>query len=136
MKKWISVRKDLHIHLLEKEKKVILITITIVTGSTIDSGIKGISTTNSGWNNAAKEVKCWGCNGPHLYRNFPHNPNKKMAPINMVNEASTVIDMARNIPRINVALEDRQADHQSTMLEVEGKISSTSISIVIDSSAS
>ena len=51
--------------------------------TTISSGIKGTSTSNSGWNNAAKEVKCWGCNGPHLYINCPHNPNRIMAPINM-----------------------------------------------------
>ena len=53
----------------------------------------------------AKEVKCWGCNGPHLYRNCPHNPNRKMAPINMLREASTVNDIARNIPRKNIDLD-------------------------------
>ena len=40
----------------------------------------------------------------------------------MLQEASTVNDIAINIPRINDALEDWQADHQSTMLEEEGKI--------------
>ena len=55
-----------------------------------------------------------------------------MAPISMLQEASTVNDLARNIPRINAALEDRQPDHQSTMLEVEGKILNTSVSIIID----
>ena len=66
-----------------------------------------------------------GCNGPHLYR--------KMAPINILQESSMVHDMARNIPIINTALENRQVDHQSTMLEEEGKISNTAITILIDS---
>ena len=47
-----------------------------------------------------------------------------------------VNDIARNIPRINDALENTQADDKSTMLEVEGKISNTSVSILIDSGAS
>jgi len=38
-------------------------------------------------------------------------------------EASIVGDVARTIPRIYVALDNRQADHQSTMIEIEGKIS-------------
>ena len=40
--------------------------------------------------------------------------------------------MARTIPRIYAALEDSQVDHQSTVVEVEGKISKKSISILID----
>ena len=98
--------------------------------------MKGTGTSIGGWNNNMKEIKCWGCNGPHLYKNCPHNPNKKMAPISMLQEASIVNDIAKNIPRISVALEDKQADHQSTMLEVESKISNTSVSILIDSRAS
>ena len=47
-----------------------------------------------------------------------------------------VNDVAKNIPIINVALEDRKVDHRSTMLEVEGKILNTSISVLIDSRAS
>ena len=35
------------------------------------NGAKDTSTSNGGWNNTAKEVKCWGCNGSHLYRNYP-----------------------------------------------------------------
>ena len=40
---------------------------------------------------------------------------------------------AINIPIVNVSLEYRQADHQSTMLEVEGKILNIHVSILIDS---
>ena len=74
-----------------------------------------------------------GCNGPHLYRNHSLNPNIKIPTLNILQVASIVNDTAQNIPRINVALEDRQTDHQSTVLEVEGKILNTSASILIDS---
>ena len=43
----------------------------------------------------------------------------------MLQEASTVNDIARNMPKINASLEDRKIDHQSTMLEVESKILNT-----------
>ena len=74
------------------------------SGSIINNGTKGTGTSNSGWNNNSKEIKCWGCNGPHLYRNFHHNPNRKMALVNMLQEASTINDIARNIPKINASL--------------------------------
>ena len=35
--------------------------------------------------------------------------------------------------RINAALENRQADHQTSMVEVQGMIQNFSISILIDS---
>ena len=41
-----------------------------------------------------------------------------------------------NIPIVNVSLEYRQADHQSTMLEVEGKVLNIHVSILIDSGSS
>ena len=44
--------------------------------------------------------------------------------------------MARNIPHINVALEDRQTDYQPTMIELEGKILTQSVSILVDPGAS
>eukprot|EP00253_Pinus_taeda_P027604 PITA_27604 len=36
-------------------------------------------------------------------------------------EASTVRDIARSMPRINVALDDHQAEYQLTMIECEGR---------------
>ena len=51
-------------------------------------------------------------------------------------EATIVNDIARNIPTISAALENRQAEHQATMVEMEGKISHQSITILIDPSAS
>ena len=44
--------------------------------------------------------------------------------------------LERTMPRINAALENRQADYQTSMVEVEGKINQTPISILIDPRAS
>ena len=75
--------------------------------STNNNGVNGIGSSSGGWNNNSREIKCWGCNGPHLYINFPHNPNKKMTPTSMLQEASNANDLARNIARTNAALEYR-----------------------------
>ena len=40
--------------------------------------------------------------------------------------------VAREVPRIYVALEDRQEDQQSTVVEVAGKIVEQYVSILID----
>ena len=48
----------------------------------------------------------------------------------------TVGDPARTMPRINAALENRQADYQTSMVEVEGKLNQIPISILINPGAS
>ena len=53
-----------------------------------------------------------------------------------IQEEDTVENAARGTPRIYAALDHRQADHQSNMIEVEGMICNQSISILIDSGAS
>ena len=40
--------------------------------------------------------------------------------------------MASIVPRIYAALEGRQADHQSIVVEVVGKIAEQSVSVLID----
>ena len=45
-------------------------------------------------------------------------------------------DLARTMPRINAALENRQAEYQTSMVEVEGMINQTPITILIDLGAS
>ena len=45
-------------------------------------------------------------------------------------------DLARAMPKINVALENRQANYQNSMVEVEGKLNQIPISILIDPRAS
>ena len=44
--------------------------------------------------------------------------------------------MARSTPRICTALENRQADHQNSMVEIEDMINGPPISILIDQDAS
>ena len=50
-------------------------------------------------------------------------------------EASTVGDVARNIPRINATLEDLQVDYQPMMIELEGKLILQPVSILVDPGA-
>ena len=40
-------------------------------------------------------------------------------------------DLARKMPRINATMENRQVDYQTSMVEVEGKLNKTPISILI-----
>jgi hypothetical protein len=80
-------------------------------------------------------IKCWGCKGEHLYRDFPHKEDK-MRIVHNLQEATTVEYVGRNIPRIYASLEDRQEEHQSHMIEVEGKITNQPVVILIDSGAS
>jgi len=69
-----------------------------------------------------------------MMRDFPHN-SRSMHNIQTLREATTVNDIARSMPRISVALENQQVDHQSIMLEIEGKISNQIVSILIDPGA-
>ena len=66
-----------------------------------------------------------------MRRNCPLK-NENARPTYNVQEAETVGQVARAVPRIYAALEDRQADHQSAVVEVTGKIVEQSVSILID----
>ena len=48
--------------------------------------------------------------------------NESVRPAYNVQEAETMGQVARVVPRIYAALEDRQADHQSAVVEVAGNI--------------
>ena len=48
----------------------------------------------------------------------------------------TIGDLAGTICRINSALENRQADYQTSMVELDGMINQTPIAILIDPGAS
>ena len=66
-----------------------------------------------------------------MHRNFPlENENER--PAYNIQEAETVGQVARAVPRIYAALEDCQADHLSTVVEVAGKIVEQYVSILID----
>ena len=66
-----------------------------------------------------------------MRRNFPlENESARLA--YTIQEAEIVGQVARIVPWIYAALKDRQGDHQSTVVEVAGKIVERSISILID----
>ena len=71
--------------------------------------------------NTNKPLKCWGCGGPHLRRNCPlENRNEGQVP--NTQEDEIVGQEAGIIPKICAVLEDHQAGHNSTVVEVEGEI--------------
>ena len=80
-----------------------------------------------------EHLKCWGCEEPHLLRDCPRQ-NIQM--IMRDREATIVNDIARNIPTISAALENQQAEHQPTMVEMEGKIDDQSVTFLTDLGAS
>eukprot|EP00253_Pinus_taeda_P030790 PITA_30790 len=63
------------------------------------------------------------------------NESKGTEQLSQIHEASTVGEVGQSVPRINAALEDRQAEYQPTMVDFEGKISNLTISVLIDPGA-
>jgi hypothetical protein len=99
-------------------------------GRPVNLGVKKV------WDNLREPLKCWECGEPHLRRNFPCLISTMRTTVHKLQEASTVGDMGRSVHRINVAIDGRQAYHQSTIVEAEGKIHDNHISILIDPGAS
>ena len=66
-----------------------------------------------------------------MCRNCPLE-NENASPTYNIQEAETMGQVARVVPRIYVALEEFQADHQSTVVEVAGKIVEQYVSILIE----
>ena len=67
----------------------------------------------------------------HMCRNCPLE-NESARPAYNIQEVETVGQVARAVPRIYAALEDRQVDHQSTMVEIASNIVEQYVSILID----
>jgi predicted aspartyl protease len=59
-----------------------------------------------------------------------------MMTVHNIQEDEIVEDMGGNMPRIYAALDNKQAEHQSLMIEMEGKIDNQPITILIDYGAS
>jgi len=55
--------------------------------------------------------------------------------VHNVQEASIVGDIGKSFHQINASLEDRQEDHQASIVENEGTISNRNLSILIDPGA-
>jgi hypothetical protein len=60
-------------------------------------------------------IQCWGCKGDHKYRDCPHKSDKVRV-VHSVQQAETVEDMGRSVPRIYAALDNEQAKFQSHMI--------------------
>ena len=85
--------------------------------------------------NQREPLKCQECGEPHYFKDY-HIRNSFFNNVHSIQEASTVGDMERSMPRISVALENKKSNHQVSMVEIEGMIKSHPISILIDPSAS
>ena len=66
-----------------------------------------------------------------MRRNYPHE-NGNVRKVHNIQGVEAAGQVARNIPRIYAVLKDHQEDHQSTVVEVEGKIAKQAVSILID----
>ena len=67
-----------------------------------------------------------------MFRDCPHKSDKVKV-VHNFQRAETVEDMGRSVPRIYAALDNKQAEYQSHMIEVEGMINNQTITILIDS---
>jgi hypothetical protein len=76
-------------------------------------------------------IQCWVCKGDHMFRDFPHR-GEKVRIVQNVQQVEIVEDIDRNVPRIYVALGNKQTEYQPHMSEVEGMINNQSIAILID----
>ena len=77
-------------------------------------------------------MECWGCKGDHRYRDYSHRKDK-MIVFHNVQQSETVEDVGRRVPRIYAALDNKQVEFQSHMIEVEGMINNHAFTILIDS---
>lgn len=79
-------------------------------------------------------MQSWGYGKPHYYKNCPQRTRIELT--TSVQEAYIVGEVAKNILSINASPEDHYAKYQPAMVELEGKIASQSVSILIDPRAS
>ena len=78
-----------------------------------------------------KPLECWDCGGEHLRRDCPHRQQNSRKVYNL-QEVTIVNDVARSVPQIYAALDNNQADHQASVVELEGMISNHLVSVLID----
>jgi hypothetical protein len=82
-------------------------------------------------NTKREPLKCWGCGEEHLLRDCPYRKLNNRRVYN-IQEAIIVNDVARRMPRIYAALDDKQVNHQASVVEMEGMIVNHLFSILID----
>jgi hypothetical protein len=79
-----------------------------------------------------QSIQRWSCGGNHMCRYFPQRGDKARI-MHSVQQVAIFEYMGRNMPRIYAALDTKQVEFQSHMIEVEGKINYQHIAILIDS---
>jgi hypothetical protein len=80
-------------------------------------------------------IKCFGCEGDHMYKDCPRHGDK-IRIVHNIKKEETIEDVGGSMPRIYATLENRQVDYQSHTIEVEGKFDNQPIVILIDSRSS
>jgi hypothetical protein len=75
--------------------------------------------------------QCWGCGEPHMLKDYPHSHHDGNM-IYCVQEATKINDVSTSMPRIYVAVENQQADHQVSVVELKGIAAKQPIYILID----
>jgi hypothetical protein len=76
-------------------------------------------------------LKCWGCGEEHMLRDCPHRKKNNTMVYNIL-EDTKINDVTRSMPQIYAASDNRQADHQASVVDMEGMISNHKFSILID----
>ena len=66
-----------------------------------------------------------------MYRDFLHK-EEKMRSIHHIQEYDTMEDMGRQMYRIYATLDNMEADHQTSIIEMDSKICDQFVSILID----
>ena len=66
-------------------------------------------------------MECWGYKGNHRYRDCPLRKDKARI-VHIVQQVEIVEDMGSRMSRIYAALDNKQAEFQLHMIEVEGMI--------------
>lgn len=76
-------------------------------------------------------LKCWTYGGDHRRGYFPYQQNVGPKIYN-TQDASTMGKVSQSMPIVYAAVENHQADHHTSIIEMEGKLQYKVISILID----
>ena len=69
-------------------------------------------------NNEQREpIKFWDCQGPHYAKDCP-NRKRNFSNVHTIQEEAIIGDVVNTKPIINVDLENRQDDHQTSMVKI------------------
>jgi hypothetical protein len=82
--------------------------------------------------NSCEPLKCWECGEPHIRRKYPCLISANRTVVHNLQEALIVGDVGRSLHRINATIDGRKDDHQSSVVNIEGKIHDTRIFVLIN----